>query len=340
MAPRRAKGWMALVAAVCAAGCVEQADRAAKKRVFSPEEPPKPVLAASQPIDVARLGADSALAWRVVTLGAPEAFERIGPFRFKANASFQWSLGSTPGVSLAEQRLLEQTGANEFYVRTDNDRDQGFEITYVSDRAYARSRYQKFRERKRDRGQSARLRDDAFGALKTVAALADNRLAFTQDGEEKVFGRAAQRYRIALAEQPLQVAERDAHLPAVEYPAGGPDRDTKRRIDLATLREPRSVEGKLWVDAETGVPLKADLTAVVRAPGEGSTPAQLQLRVHQELQPGAPGLAVAAPEDFLPDEDRPNAIAAALERFGVSRPDAGTSAQEGGKQETAAPDEE
>jgi hypothetical protein len=317
--PRRA---LAAALSLALAGCVDSVDRAAKKRIFSPEEPPKAKRAAAEPIDARELARDAGLVYRVTTMSAAEAFERVGPFRYSASASFEWSLGRDK-VKLSETRSLEQATGTDFALKTENDRDQGLEVVRVGPRTFAKGKYHKFRERKRDRGRADLLRDDVFGAMKSAQAILDNRLGVAPDGEEPVRGRPARRYLFVLAKEPLRERSADDRgLPKVQFPAGGPDQPTKRRLDFRNLRSPKRVEGKLWVDAETGVPLKAELSAQVSTPGEDKDEALLVLKVKSELKP-ATDLVVAAPREFLPDEDRPNGIARTLDRFDVGRPDAG-----------------
>jgi hypothetical protein len=119
-------------------------------------------------------------------------------------------------------------------------------------------------------------------------------------------------------------------LPPIKYPTGGPDQPTRRREDFVNLRAPRSVEGTVWIDVETGVALKSRLSAKVAAPGEDKDEATLTLKIETEVKP-VEKVAVSAPDDFLPDQDRPNGIAAALERFEMQRSDGGIAAPVPGK---------
>ena len=302
--------------------CSANGDKAAKKRVFSPEDPPQARLAAQEPIDVDKLADDAALADRVLTMGAEEAFERMGAFRYSATASFEWVFGRE-SVGLVEKRSLDLAAARHYALHTENSRDYGLDIVRLPDRAFARSRYHNYRERVRDRGQSEKMREDVFGALRSAAALLDNRLALAGGKREDVAGRAARRFQLGLAKQPRPPREAQAvSLPPLAYPAGGPDPGTKRRADFAAQHKPVSVEGSLWVDAQTGVPLKVDLAATIRAPGEEKVDATLVLKVQSDLKPSS-SVFVAAPEEYQPDEARPNGIAAALERFEIQRTDGG-----------------
>ncbi len=322
-----------LAAALPLLGCPDPVDKAAKKRIFSPEEPPKAVLAAAEPIDLNMLASDPALTRRVLGMSAHEAVERIGPHKFTATASFDWSwLGQK--VSLSEKRKLEQLSAQEFHLYTENDRDHGLELLRTAGQTFAKSRYHKYRERKRDRGQTDKLREDAFQALRSADAILGHRLALSPDGEEHVRGRVARRFIFKLADAAHAGLDENRDLPAPQFPSAGPDPDTKRRLDFATLRLPKSVEGRIWIDSETGVPLKSTLTAVVTGPKEIQGESSLTLSVQTELTVVEKDkLALAVPKDYLPDEDRPDGIAAAVDRFGVQRSDAGTPGSTAGAQD-------
>lgn len=320
-----ARARAAAAALLWLSACPDQVDRTAKQRIFSPEEPPRARLAAREPLPVDQLADDADLTYRVLTMGAAEAFERLGPFRYSASASFEWTYGKD-SVSLSEKRTLEQASASEYALHTENSRDGGLDLVRLSDRAFARAKYHKFRERKRDRGQSDLVRDDVFGALHSAEALMGNKLALQRDRTEDLGGRKARRFSFMIAKQALRATGPDPwKLPPVQYPAGGPDQPTKRRADFANLRHPRSVEGEVWVDVETGVPLRVKLAATISAPGDEKDDfATLVLKIESQLEPLADKPKIAAPDDYLPDQDRPEGVAAALARFEIERADGGT----------------
>ena len=327
MTSRRLAAFALALALALPLGCTDPVDKAAKARIFSPEEPAKEKLAAAQPIDTTRLSASPELAYRVISMGALEAFERLGPHKYAATASFQWGLGKDV-VKLSEERTLSQDGLQEYALKTENDHQQGLEIVRLGARTFVRSRFSKFRERTRDREQSEKVRDDVFAALRTADTLCDNRLNLAPAGDETVSGRSASKYLFVLAPQTLHsTAMEGANLPPLQFPTSGPDVSTRRRIDFSTKRKPQSVEGYLWVDTATGVPLKVDLTAKVVAPGEAGAEAELTLTVKSLISSVGTKAGIEVPKDALPDEDRPAAIAAALERFEVARAvDGGTPA--------------
>ena len=107
-------------------------------------------------------------------------------------------------------------------------------------------------------------------------------------------------------------------------PKNGIDETTKRRPAVYDLRQPKSLQGEVLVDTETSVVLKARLDgriAMTLEKGESD----LRLVLDSSLTDIGREPSIVAPADAMPDEDKPSGIAAALERFGIERTDAGVS---------------
>jgi hypothetical protein len=81
----RAAG-LCVALALCAgtAGCSDPADKAAKKRIFSAEDPPQAVAAASQKLPPQDAADNAVIARRILGMGAAEATERLGAHRYTA----------------------------------------------------------------------------------------------------------------------------------------------------------------------------------------------------------------------------------------------------------------
>ena len=115
--------------------------------------------------------------------------------------------------------------------------------------------------------------------------------------------------------------------PAVAYSRGGLDEDTARRQRFIDQRQPKKLSGEVVVDAATAVVLRAHLDGLVAVPGDkGVAPAQLHVVLDERLKDVGKAVAIQAPEGHLPDADKPEGIADALDRFGIQRkgsPDGG-----------------
>lgn len=312
------------------AACTSAEDREAKARIFSPEEPKPVVLAAAQPIDAAALGAQPALGHRVLTMGAEEALRRLGPHRLKGTASFEWRQADKR-VALGEVREVTLQSADHFHVRHENDRDRGHEVLQLGRESFLRIKYLPWRQRAREQASALAARDENYGLLRSAVSILKDRVALVPDGQEQIGGRVAQRYLLALSSAPTS-AEQRAALPPPVYPEGGPSPDTQLRLDFLLLGAPQSLEGRVWIDGESGVPLKSELWASLSVLTKGAD-ALLQLKVAHEISDIGRDFGLKAPDAFLPAEDRPNAIAAALARFGIEAPEAdqATSAEKSGE---------
>jgi hypothetical protein len=190
---------------------------------------------------------------------------------------------------------------------------------------YARSRFGKFRQRLRDRGMAERIREETFGAIGDFDAIFQGRLKLTAaQGTVTHEGRTAWKYSVALG-PPIQLGERELPPPVARLKDAGPDDPTRRRLDFQQARTPRTLQGEVLVDAETSVVLKTRLDGRVGVVLDGGD-AELRLQLDSVMSEIGKDPGLAVPKDFLPDEDKPAGIAAALERFGVPKAgaDAGT----------------
>ncbi len=263
---RRRSVLCALISALALlTACPDRADREAKARIFSPEpQRSSSAEAARVPIAVASLARDPEMARRALTMGGEEMAWRVGPHRLEATASFSWEMEGARAVKLSEKRLVEHGEGRALRLLMENDRDQGYELLRTAGRTYLRSRYQPFRERARDRGQTEQLLEELTGGLASMVRLVGARVALADGGTVKLEGRDAHRFTLGLAKEPLfsleETGARGA-LPPILYPSGGPDAQTQRRLDFATQRTPKALAGELWLDSKTGVPLKVELTA-------------------------------------------------------------------------------
>jgi hypothetical protein len=312
------------------AACTDPVDKAAKKRIFSPEDPPQAVSAASQKLPPEDVADNPEIARRVLGMGAAEATERIGAHQFTATVSYEWSAQGSKNVLLKETRtLLAGSGGvgGDFHATVENSRDQGLEVIRIQNAVFARSRYGKFRQRLRDRGIAERVREEMYGAIKDFDALFRGRLKLAASGTITYEGRTAWKYTVSLGEARPEKAQK---LPALVGTKGGVDETTQRRLAFYELRTPKALQGEVLVDALTSVVLKTRLDGRLGVKREArnlpdggveSEPSEADLRLvlDSQLQRIGAEPALKTPEGFLPDQDKPEGIAATLERFGIVR---------------------
>jgi hypothetical protein len=314
--------------ALALGACTDPADKAAKKRIFSPEDPPQAVAAASQQLPPHDAADNPAIARRILGMSAAETTERIGAHRASSTVDWEWTQGGK-NVRLKETReLVASAGgmSGDFHAKLSNTNNSGLEVMRVGGRVFARSTWGKdgegrFRERSRDRGMAERIREDAFGALKDLDQLFAGRLKLTaQSSTDNTAGyldRTAWKYSVSLADSALEPATK---LPPLAAAKNGADETTKRRQHFYDARVPVSLQGELWVDAQTSVVLKAHIVGKLTVKGEaGDAAADLRITVDSAMTDLGKAVSVSAPKDSMPDEDKPDGIAAALGRFGISK---------------------
>ncbi len=323
----------ALAFLAMAGSCSDPVDKAAKKRIFSPEDPPKVVASSAEQLDPAKLG-DQALARRVLRMGAAEATERLGPHRFTATVSLAWT-GGGQSEELKEKRALAAGAggvAGDFHASLENSRDQGLEVIRVHNAVYARSRYGKFRQRLRDRGMAEVEREEVYGALRDFDTVFDGRLKLVPAGQVSIRGRTAIRYAASLGPGDKAAEAADSNLPKRTAPKGGVDDSTSRRIAFFEKRQPKSVHGDVAVDSKTAVVLESHLEGLLAIPSPDGKEATLKMTFETGVADIGKDPGIKAPAEFLPDADKPAGIAAALDRFGIphgagQKKDAGAEAE-------------
>jgi hypothetical protein len=298
----------ALLTACALAACRgNPEDRAAKERLFSPGED----VVARAPFDWSHPEA-------VASLTAEEAATRLGAFDFTGTLGWTVQKGAA-AVHVTEHHHVRQAPGGDFEVTSDIDpgtgpgSENGNAVIYSGHMTYARGRYGPWRERPTDRGRDARrFREESFGLLGEVARLCGGALQLRPVGEATVEGRRARRFDIAAggAVQPQRSAE------GAELGKGGPDPDTQRRFAFLDGQVPEKIDGEVFADEESGVPLKVRLRATFRMKGDRDAHTQLELAA-QMKQVAAAALSVAPPKGALPDERKTRGVAKALEAAGL-----------------------
>jgi len=300
----------ALLATAALLFACSRGDPAAKHRLFAREED----RGTAERFDPAHPEASLALT-------ADEVASRLGSFEWAA--AVEWSVTPASGSPLhvTEQHRIRQASTGEFEVRADLDPGlgppavQGKQLVYVNGRTYARALPAPFRERPTDRGRDARrFREDSFGLLRSVADLVGPGLRIERNGSEVVLGRQALRYRLSLSDG----ARREPSPPPPGYQAGDPDTELRQGFLRASV--PRSVEGELALDAQTGAPLRERLSAAFDAPAGREAGPRVAVVVSAQVKAlGGEVKAVAAPSSARPDERKPSGPSTALEAAGLKK---------------------
>lgn len=314
------------VLALTAAGCPDQVDKDAKARIFSAEDPPKAVAAAAEKLSPEDVADKPYVARRILGMEAAELTERLGPHTYKAKIDFEWTTQGAPPVRMSETRTFRAGPggvSGDFHGLLENSRDQGLEVLRVGGKVFARNRYGIFRQRLRDRGMAERSRTELTSAVRDMDALFQGRIQLEPQGTITYEGRTAWRYQVKLG--PEAHSTGPLNLPSLLEPKSGRDETTRRRQAFFEHRVPKSLEGEVLVDAATSVVLKVRLDGALSVPAD-KTPEAAELRMSLESAVTEIGQdpKLQPPEKFLPDADKPEGIADALDRFGIPRAKGGT----------------
>ncbi|WP_375756842.1 hypothetical protein [Corallococcus exercitus] len=317
----------ALALVLAATGCSDPVDKAAKARIFSPEDPPKVVASAKEKLPPEDVADNPQVSRRILGMDAAEVTERLGPHFFQSTLSYEWAgpSGNNP-VKLTETRSFRAGpgGVNgDFHGILENSRDQGLEVMRVKGQVFARNRYGPYRQRLRDRGMAERTRTELTGAIRDFDSLFQGRIKLTPAGTVTHEGRTAWKYNVSLGAP--QEGGPPRKMPAAFTPKNA-DETTKRRANFFAHRLPRSLEGEVLVDSATSVVLKARLDGRIGVPQE-KTPeaAELRMTLESSLTDIGKDPKLQPPQDFLPDADKPQGIADALDHFGIPRTKPGDS---------------
>jgi hypothetical protein len=268
----------------------------------------------------------------LLALDAGEAARRLGSFEWTGTASFTVTTQADGAsrVHVTERHRVRQAANGEFEADAEIDEgrgpggEAGKHVVSVGGLTYARGQYAPWRERPTDHGRDARrFRDQSFTLAGDLARLQGPALRLTPAGEVQLLGRAARRFTVSLA--PEAAAPTAAADPR-QFPAGGPDEETRRHLAFLDGRVPVAAGGEVLLDAVTGVPLRVRLTGAFSVKDDPRV--RVQVEVAGEVRAlGSKVPAVVAPKGALKDSRKPPGVALALERAGFKSRDKAAAAE-------------
>jgi hypothetical protein len=231
-----------------------------------------------EPVDVDRAASDPDALMRAVRVPHHRVGESLGPHVFHATSSVDVAVtgGNEPEAheKLDVTARIEYADAQRFHALVENSGDQGREILLADGHLYLRPRYGAFHRRPpSDEHEPADWRDDIYAELAGHLELLAPGLGVRDGGAADVAGRPARRIELVRLETPRQ-------MPA----AAPPQRAWRRTVEVESL------SGEVFLDRDTGVPLRARLEGVARAQRD-----QRLVRMHMVVEHGieAIGQAVA-----------------------------------------------
>jgi hypothetical protein len=215
------------------------ANEAAKRRIWGREDPPKEVEAkAAEPLDPTLLDGDAKVRARIVEMRFDEIVARLQTtLEYRGIARIDVGRGKQR-FAIAEDTTI-RTGLHGSFQVLQRD-GEGAELRqgiYNNGVFYFANGGGKMRVEGIVHDRAFAFREEAWQPLRTFAAYYGPRFGLAHAGTADVDHRGAVKYRVTLAEGPETIP-------------GGPG---------DTPKKPKTLEGTLWFDAKTAVPLKGDL---------------------------------------------------------------------------------
>jgi hypothetical protein len=195
---------------------------------------------------------------RALAMPHREATRRLGPHRAVWDVRQSAYAAGALLEKLDDKYTIEADAAGNFSLLETNSEDYKKEIVWTGGDLYVGTRYGLPVHRRPVGDEATGWRDDAWTVGATYWRLLKGGLLLDRAGEESVAGRSALKITVtADPEKGPTAGERAAY-----------DRADPAKAWRATIKL-ESASGSLWFDAETGVPLKADLELKYTAVKDG-----------------------------------------------------------------------
>ena len=107
--------------ALAAVACQDPVDKAAKARIFSPEDPPKVVASAAEKLPPEDVADSPRVARRILAMDASEVTERLGPHSYKATVTYE----SDESYGFGAPEWTKQTEESDLYLSSVTVTEEG-----------------------------------------------------------------------------------------------------------------------------------------------------------------------------------------------------------------------
>lgn len=226
----------------------------------------------TDPIDLNDFAPSLTTQRRVLHMQFGEAAARLGSLRFKAQSEMSFRRGND-SYEQRDDFLAEQDASGNFHVKLGTPRGQ-VEVYLVGESFFVRQDQGRLRNKPRREVEAEAWCDLAFASLRQSLELFRPGLTFNAAGAEDVGGRPAVHYRLSLGEPPQTEA---LPPPPVVLPVSPPAK-------WRELARPLDLKGSLWVDSQTGVVLKADISGRLEIADRDVRPTQLTVRYRGAME--------------------------------------------------------
>lgn len=271
----------ALATCVVAVGC--KSDRAATSSTTH-----RPNRYDTTPIALGDFADTPKVQRRVLYMPFGEAAARLGSLELNAKVTTTWTAGSREHTQ--DDIYMVREDANENVAALLDTGLNQIELYTVNRELYIRQDHGHMRHVDIHDFQAPSWPDIAWSSIAEALEPFRPALRFGDGRDASVAGRSAYRYDLALAPRDVQDNVKVDGMPttqlAVAPPAGWREHAT-----------PRELTGSLYVDKETGVPLKLSLSGRVSIDDDGRS-AQLQLKYDGEVKDVGRVATVPVPESI------------------------------------------
>lgn len=231
-------------------------------------------------IDVGLAVKDPAELTRALARPHTAAIAALGAHTTAINTSTVVQEGGKPVKELTDHTTIKVGDKGAFSALYSNSGDNGRETIFVGDKLYLRPRYQRWHGRAPDHpGEPAALRDAYYGAVAAAWDLVGFGAELSDRGVVQVAGRDGRKIEVRMTPSPKK--------PPAE------------RLAQRAWRETRTLQaltGEIVLDAETGVPLSAQLAGTIGFSRDGRH-FTMQLKVDSTVSGvGVPAEIAAPPE--------------------------------------------
>ncbi len=212
-------------------------------------------------------------------LVAADAGKILKAFVFSGEADYSYRKGEKE-IVLKEKFSLRQNSKGEYHFLLQNNRDKGVEVIWTGGNLYFRWRYRPFRIVSKNPDDAAKWQKLAVGRWRAAVELFGPSLMLAQVRTAQYIGREAVVYQIALSKAPADSGEKLPLGTAWEGPVGDVGRGDASKLP----RIPLSASGQVWVDLETGLPLKVRFTGRYKI-GRGKSSALAEMKLNLRYKP-------------------------------------------------------
>jgi len=205
------------------------------------------------PIDVSKVNSDRAELLRAANMPHRRVGALLGGHVFHGNSTIEVKEGDKVVQHIEETTRIEYRADGQFHARLDNDHDYGREAVFAGGTLYVRPRHSKYNKRApTSDDEPLELRDELFGNLGAQLDLVGFAAELSGGAGAQVGGRQAREIDLALDPHP-----------------GKPSKQTLPRRKWRESIHVTALKGKLFVDAESGAPLKGELDAALTFTRDG-----------------------------------------------------------------------